>query len=163
MKTLSKKIISATVYVLNLMVFQSFGNQPPEQISKLEITITPNEQSTAEASMHNPIILKKARTYHAVKEMQDSYIGKHYENYQIVGNGLTINNLGHFVQSYMLKNNEDGKIVHIYFDVNDICRKYKKLDDKNLRERVEYLLKSRVTGKTREVKLDPEDLPKWES
>lgn len=110
--------------------------------------------------MHHPIILKKARNYHAVKEMQENYIRKQYENYQIVGNNLTINSSGHFVQGYMLKNNDDGKIIHVYFDVNDVCRKYKKLDDKNLKERIEYLLKAGVTGKIREVKLNPEELQK---
>lgn len=90
--------------------------------------------------------------------MQKNYIRQQYENYQIIGNGLTINSSGHFVQSYMLKNNEDGKIIHIYFDINDVRKKYKTLKDKDLKKRIENLLKSGTTGKIHEVKLSQEEL-----
>lgn len=108
--------------------------------------------------MHDPIILKKAKNYHAVKEMQENYIRQQYGNYQIIGNGLTVNSSGHFIQSYMLKNNDDEEIVHIYFDINDVCKKYKTLKDKDLKKRVENLLKSGATGKIHEVKLSREEL-----
>lgn len=158
MKTLLKIFISETACFFFLMGCHSFGNQTLEQVPSLEITITPGEKAVAGTSMHNPIVLKKAKNYHAGKEMQENYIRQQYGNYQIIGNGLTINSSGHFVQSYMLKNNEDGKIIHIYFDINDVCKKYKTLKDKDLKKRIENLLKSGTTGKIHEVKLSQEEL-----
>ena len=163
MKTLLRILISGTVCVLFLMGWPSFGNQTLEQIPSLEITVNPGEKTVVGTSMHHPVILKKAKDYPAVKEMQEKYIRERYGNYQIIGNDLTINSSEHFIQSYMLKNNDDGKIVHIYFDVNDVCKKYKKLKDSYFRKRVEYLLKSGTTGKIREVKLNPEELQKLNS
>lgn len=122
----------------------------------IEATVDLKDNPTPGTSLNSPVALKDIKDYNGFKFERDNYIRKHYEGYQIVGNGLSINKSGRIVQDVMLKN-ENEQYAVVYFDVDDVCRKCRKLDDKNLEKRIRQLIKAE---KSRKREINPYQVPK---
>lgn len=155
-----KVFILTTVCCSCLIVNHSFGKDitiiRPDFTnpngSSIEETISIKEKSFLGSSSFNPINLEKVKSYNELKFLQDKYVRENYEGYRVVGESLKINNAGRIIQSLMIENDEN-EYKHVYFDVDDIFRKYRRLKNKDLAERVKELLKSDSAGKIKEISL----------
>lgn len=122
----------------------------PTEISKDDLI----ENRVLGATMNYPIVFEKEKKYHSFKVRQDDYIREHCENCKVVNDSLMINRFGRLVQGLTLEHSDDAKnLVHLYFDIDDVCRRYQKLNDDEMAQRVKKLLKSGATGKMKEIKL----------
>lgn len=86
--------------------------------------------------MENPIVIKGIKTYDKVKEKQQDYIRKQYEDYKLVIDQFSLEDNERFIQCFVLKNDE-GKYAEIYFDITDICKVSRKSKDKELEKRIQ--------------------------
>lgn len=105
-----------------------------------EIVADPTIKEPVGMSINNPVVFEKIKKYNALKFAQSEYIRKHYEGYRVTVDVITLNPKGRLIQGLGLEQ-EGEKPVMVYFDVDDIYRKTKKIEDKGLQKRVEELLK----------------------
>lgn len=86
--------------------------------------------------MDNPIVIKNVKTYDKVKEKQQDYIRKQYEDYKLLIDQFSFEDNQRFIQCFVLKNDK-GEYAEIYFDITDICKAPCKSKDKELEKRIQ--------------------------
>lgn len=135
MKTFYKFLVVSSICSCTLTMQQSLaGKSTIDQLSTKTVPL--QTKIVVGSSISSPIVIKGIKTYDKVQEKQEDYILKRYEGYSILIDQFSFEENGHFIQSFILTNDE-GEYAEIYFDISDICKSSRKLKDKNLERRIQ--------------------------
>lgn len=142
MKMFSKILIIAAVSCTPLIALKSLASEEIDMTFEPRIVeIDRNEKPAVGSAISNPIVFEKLKNYRAYKFKRDNYLAKNFEGYHITVDTVMFDNKGNIIQGFVLTD-DDGNTANVYFDVDDVFRKYKRIDDKELSRRVESLLKN---------------------
>lgn len=137
MKTLLKISILIIGGTIILAVHPSFASDEAKKQA------TASTQYPA-GSYSNPVVLdlKGIKNYDMLELARNEYIRKHYDGYQVQGEGFTM--IGdRYILTVSLTNHEDENNINnlklIYFDMTDAYKKLSKSKDKKTREKIKEL------------------------
>ena len=137
MKKSSHYIVLGSMFCSLLIVCQSFGNES-ETHEKAPQIVSSKEKLIPGSSIENPIVVTGVKKYSQIRDKQDDYIRKHYEDYNVVYEAYTMNSDGHFIQFFSLKNGE-GERIRVCFDMTDTYKTLAHSRDKQTKEKIKQL------------------------
>lgn len=128
MKTIFRYLAIAITGISAVTTVQSFGAE--------------NKTSVANTSEFSEVVVlspKEIKTIDKIRPVQEEYIRKHYEGYQIIFNMYTKDSKGCPIEIFALENDEN-KAAYVTFDMSQVYKKLK-VKNKETREKVELLEK----------------------
>lgn len=128
MKTIFRYLAIAITGISSVTTIQSFGAE--------------NKASAANISEFSEVVVlspKEIKTIDKIRPVQEEYIRKHYEGYQIIFNMYTKDSKGCPIEIFALENDEN-KAAYVTFDMSQVYKKLK-VKNKETREKVELLEK----------------------
>ncbi|MCC8147436.1 hypothetical protein [Akkermansia sp.] len=133
MKSLSKITILAIGCGVIPLVSQSLGS---EDASGKVIIVDDSELG----NWDRPVILdsKDIKNYSQLEEALQEYVRKNHEGYEVLGRMFTMDEDGHFILIFSLKN-EEGKQEILYFDMTDVYKNLSKSKDEKTRNKIKEM------------------------
>lgn len=95
-------------------------------------------------SYKNPAVLdlKGIKNYSMLKLARDEYLRKHYDGYQVLGEGFMMIGDRYILTVSLTKDEDENKVNNlklVYFDMTDAYKKLSKSKDKQTREKIKEL------------------------
>lgn len=153
MKNTIRYITSISISCLLLIAHESLGIEQKND----------NKSDIANPAIDQPIALQGTVEYDQVKNQQQDYIRKHYEDYEVYGfsNTLPKDKNGRFIQTFYLANDQ-GEEVKISFDATDAYNARNRKGNEELKKLVKKKEEDRKKAKNTGSKFDALTKSDWE-